>query len=121
MLEFYLCSAALALGATALYCAGLYCAHSGDYGAPLILGMPVIFVFATIAAHFGLAAPGRASLLALPAGWALAFVPHYIYSYRIAHGGFFGHKFTFEVLGVIYLAPPFAASLLFSLITWLRR
>lgn len=122
MPAFYLYSLALALGMAALYCAGLYCAQASSARTDrLALAMPIIFIAITVAAHLGLAAPGRVSLLALPVGWALAFVPHYIFSYHIDHHGFFGHKFTFQVLGTFYLAPPLALSLLLALFTWLRR
>lgn len=121
MLDFYLLSLVTALGAAALYCAGLYCSHSSEYPAALILITPVIFISATIAAHFSLAAPGHISLLALPAGWALAFGPHYFYSHHIERPSFFGRKFTFHVLGALYLAPPLAVSLLLALLGWLRR
>lgn len=126
MPKFYLLSLGLALAVVALYSLTLYCTSTAANKAHNWLGdvgkaAPFILAGATIALHFGLVAPGRVSLLALPLGWALALGPHYIFSYYIDKPGFFGRKFTFQVLGIIFLAPSFAISLLLSLITWLRR
>lgn len=122
MPEFYLHSLALALGVVAFYCIGLFLGYI-DKTPMHIMGksMPIVFVLGVIVAHFSWAAPGWASLLALPLGWVLALGPHYILTYHIVQPGRFGPQFNFLILGLFYLAPPFVLSLLLSLVTWLRR
>lgn len=124
MLNFYLSSIGAALIPPLLYVLTLALAAlpQRNWNPLAVLLLPLLLIALTGAAHYYLATPGHISLLSLPLGWALAVVPHYIYSYRISKpGNFFGRDFTFQVLGLLFVAPPALASVVCSLVSFFRR
>lgn len=123
MPNFYLASAAALLGPPLLYMLSLALAAlpQRNWSAPAVLLPPLLLMGITVAAHYYLVLPGYISNLSLPLGWALALVPHYIYSYRISRPGFFGRKFTFQILGMLFVAPPALTAVVCSLVSFFQR
>lgn len=70
-----------------------------------------LYMALTLALYALLMYTSRVFWFTLPLAWFICLIPNYYYSYHVIPGGFFGHAFTFQVLAVLFIAPPFILSL----------